>query len=92
MRFEILDFMKKEELEKLSNEELEKKIKSGNSILYASSMLFIIYGVYMIYQMIQGTWEPGVQIAIPLFLFAALIPNWVNVKNMKEELHKRENQ
>jgi hypothetical protein len=81
--------MKKEELEKLPTEELEKKIKSGNSILYAALMLFIIYGVYMIYQMIQGTWEPGVQIAVPLFLFAALIPNWVNIKNMKEELQKR---
>jgi hypothetical protein len=84
--------MKKEELEKLSNEELENKIKSGTSILYAALTLFIIYGVYMIYQMIQGTWKPGVQIAIPLFLFAALIPNWVNIKNMKEELQKRNHQ
>jgi len=84
--------MKKEELEKISNENLEKKIKSGTSILYAALMLFIIYGVYMIYQMIQGTWKPGVQIAVPLFLFAALIPNWVNIKNMKEELQKRNHQ
>lgn len=84
--------MKKEELEKLSKEELEKKIKSGSSILYAALMLFIIYGVYMFYQMIQGTWEIDMQIAVPLFLFAALIPNWVNVKNMKEELQKRDNQ
>lgn len=81
--------MKKELLEKLSNEELEKKIKSGTSILYAALMLFIIYGAYMIYQMIQGTWEPGVQIAIPLFLFSALIPNYINIKNMKEELQER---
>jgi hypothetical protein len=84
--------MKKEALKKLTKEDLERKIKSGNSILYAASMLFIIYGVYMIYQMIQGTWEPGLQIAVPLFLFAALIPNWMNIKNMKEELQERDNQ
>lgn len=81
--------MKKELLEKLSNEELEKKIKSGTSVLYVTLILLVIYGVYMFYQMFEGTWEPGVQIAIPFLIFAAMLPNWVNVKNMKEELQKR---
>tara|TARA_R110000850_G_scaffold277058_1_gene421828 strand:- start:46766 stop:47026 length:261 start_codon:yes stop_codon:yes gene_type:complete len=81
--------MKKEQFESLSNEELEKKIKSATSVLYVTLTLLIIYGVYMFYKMFEGTWEPGVQIAIPLFLFAAMLPNWINIKNMKEELQKR---
>lgn len=81
--------MKKEELEKLSNEELERKIKSGTSVLYVSLTLLIIYGVYMFYQMFEGSWETGPQIAIPFLFLAVMLPNWVNIKNMKEELEKR---
>lgn len=83
--------MKKEQHEKLSNEELEKKIKSGTSVFYVALSLLVIYGVYMFYKMFEGTWEMGPQIAIPLFIFAALLPNWLNIKNMKEELQKRNN-
>lgn len=81
--------MKKEDLEKLSNEELKKKIKSGTSVFYVALALLILYGGYMFYKMFEGTWEMGSQIAIPLFIFAAMLPNWLNIKNMKEELQKR---
>ncbi len=81
--------MKKEELEKLTTEELEKKIKSGTSLFYVTLVLLILYGVYMFYKMVEGTWEAGPEIAIPLFLFAAMLPNWINIKNLKEELEKR---
>ncbi|WP_339611304.1 hypothetical protein [uncultured Planktosalinus sp.] len=81
--------MKKEELEKYSTEALENKIKSGTSLLYVTLFLLVLYGVYMFYKMFEGTWEMGQQIAIPLFLFAAMLPNWINIKKMKEELEKR---
>lgn len=83
--------MKKEQFEKLSNEELEKKIKSGTSVFYVALTLLVLYGAYMFYKMFEGTWEMGPQIAIPLFIFAAMLPNWINIKNMKEELQKRKN-
>ncbi len=83
--------MKKEQLEKLSNEELDKKIKSGTSVFYVALALLVLYGAYMFYKMFEGTWEMGPQIAIPLFIFAAMLPNWLNIKNMKEELQKRKN-
>lgn len=81
--------MKKEELEKLSNEELEKKIKSGTSVFYVALTLLVIYGVYMFYEIFEGTWEVGPQTAIPFLILAAILPNWLNIKNMIEELHKR---
>jgi predicted tellurium resistance membrane protein TerC len=81
--------MKKDAFEKLSNEGLEKKITTGTSLLYVTLVLLLVYGVYMFYKMFEGTWDMGPQMAIPLFLFAAMLPNWVNIKNMKEELQKR---
>jgi len=81
--------MKKEELEKLTEEQLSHKIKTGKSVLYVSLTLLIIYGVYMFYQMVEGTWKTGPQIAIPFLFLAVMLPNWVNIKNMKEELEKR---
>lgn len=83
--------MKKEELEKLTVEELKRKIKSSTSILFASLVLLILFGVYMFYQMLEGTWKAGVQIAVPLILFAAMIPIMNNLRELKEELHKRKN-
>jgi hypothetical protein len=81
--------MKKETFEKLSEEELKSKIKTVTSILYIMLFVLILYGVYMFYKMFEGTWETGPQIVIPFFLFAAMIPYWVNIKKMKEELQKR---
>ncbi|GGD95501.1 hypothetical protein [Planktosalinus lacus] len=81
--------MKKELLDKLSNEELEKKIKSATSVLSVTIVLLILYGVYMFYKMFEGTWEIGPQTAIPFLFLAVMLPNWVNIKNMKEELQKR---
>jgi len=81
--------MKKETFEKLSHEELKSKIKTGTSVLYVTLALLIVYGVYMFYQMLNNSWEAGPQIAIPLFLFAAMLPNWINIKNMKDKLQKR---
>lgn len=81
--------MKKEELEKLTDEQLRHKIKTGKSVLYVTLTLLIIYGVYMFYKMVEGSWKAGPQIAIPLFLFAAMLPNWVNIKNLTEELNNR---
>lgn len=83
--------MNKEELEKLSVEELKSKIKSSTSVLFVALVLLILFGVYMFYQMLEGTWKAGVQIAIPLFLFAAMIPTMNNLRDLKEELHKRKN-
>ena len=83
--------MNKEELEKLSVEELKSKIKSSTSALFVALVLLILFGVYMFYQMLEGTWKAGVQLAIPLFLFAAMIPTMNNLRSLKEELHKREN-
>lgn len=81
--------MKKEELEKLTDEQLRQKIKTGKSVLYVTLTLLIIYGVYMFYQMVEGIWKTGPQIAIPFLFLAVLLPNWVNLKNTKEELQKR---
>ncbi len=81
--------MKKEQLEKLSIEDIEKKIKSGTSLLYVSLTLMILYCVYAFYKMFDGTWETGPQIAIPFLILASMLPNYVNLKSLKEELVKR---
>lgn len=81
--------MKKETFEKLSEEELKSKIKTATAVLYVTLAVLVIYGAYMFYSMFEGTWESGPQIAIPLIIFAAMVPNWVNIKNMKEALQKR---
>jgi hypothetical protein len=83
--------MKKVELEKLTDEQLKQKIKAGNSVLYVTLTLLIIYKVYMFYKMFEGTWEAGALIAIPFLLFASMMPILVNLKSLKEELKKREN-
>ncbi|MCR9182195.1 MAG: hypothetical protein NXH73_04655 [Flavobacteriaceae bacterium] len=82
--------MKKEQLKKLSDEQLKSKLKGAGSVLQVSLVLFVIYVTYMIYSLITGNWELNVSSGVVLLLFVAvIIPNHTLRNQMKEELDQR---
>ena len=82
--------MKKEQLKKLSDDQLKNKLKGANSVMQVSLVLFIIYVTYMIYSLFTGNWELNISSWLILLLFLAVIlPNHTSIKQLKEEIKQR---
>ncbi len=82
--------MKKEQLKKLSDDQLKNKLKGASSVMQVSLVLFIIYVTYMIYSLFTGNWELNISSGVILLLFLAVIlPNHTSIKQLKEEIKQR---
>lgn len=82
--------MAKQKLEDLSDEALEDKIKLLKNLSYGLVAILVIYGIYMFYHMLSGSWESGSPlISIPLFMMAIVLLINVGLKNINAELEKR---
>ena len=78
--------------EKFSSEELEErksKIAKVNSLVFG---LMIIYGIYMFYNMINGTWNSRSPIIIiPILLIIVVFANRAAMKRISTEISTRKN-
>lgn len=85
--------MAKQKLEDLSNEVLDDKKKQLNNLSYVLLTILIIYGIYMFYQMFNGTWESrSPLIIVPLVLASIVLLINGGKKNINAELEKRRKQ
>ena len=82
--------MAKQKLEDLSDEALHGKKKLLNNLSYGLLAILVIYGIYMFYNMFNGSWNSkSPLISIPLLLMSIVLLINVGTKNINAELEKR---
>ncbi|MFN3847980.1 MAG: redox-active disulfide protein 2 [Spirosomataceae bacterium] len=83
--------MKENSYSKMSTEQLKKTIGVSSAITGMLGVMLLILAGMAIYNKVQEN-NGSLSIAVPLALSPILFLNLVNIKNMKDELKKRENQ
>ena len=83
--------MKKQQLETLTTDELRKKQRLYNLIIYALITLMLLYGSVMFYLMFTGSWQAqNPFIVTPIFLFVILMIVNSAKSKVLNEIKKRE--
>ena len=76
--------------ERFSTQELIERRQKLSKVNYGILSIMILYGISMVYQMINGSWNSkSPMIILPIILFVALLLNNVAKKRITEEIATR---